>query len=148
MRKKCNQHDPGKIETYLAQRRIPVGESVPKIAKERLHLPGPGLATALTRVTDRNLRVPFTKSAAHVRHCRLSGTGTSRSCPVDQSSNPPAAASFAKTPYYFDGGKHCETGVEGGCNAVAFHLRVLGSVGAKYAHKIPGFIVKINHMNC
>ncbi len=34
--------------------------------------------------------------------------------------------------------------IEGGCNAVASTLGVLGSVSRKYAHKIP-FIVKINH---
>ena len=34
--------------------------------------------------------------------------------------------------------------IEGGCNAVASTLGVLGSVARKYAHKIP-FIVKINH---
>ncbi len=35
-------------------------------------------------------------------------------------------------------------GIEGGCNAVASTLGVLGSVARKYAHKIP-FILKINH---
>jgi class I fructose-bisphosphate aldolase len=34
--------------------------------------------------------------------------------------------------------------IEGGCNAVASTLGVLGSVSRKYAHKIP-FIVKLNH---
>jgi class I fructose-bisphosphate aldolase len=34
--------------------------------------------------------------------------------------------------------------IEGGCNAVASTLGVLGSVARKYAHKIP-FIVKLNH---
>jgi class I fructose-bisphosphate aldolase len=34
--------------------------------------------------------------------------------------------------------------IEGGCNAVASTLGVLGAVARKYAHKIP-FIVKINH---
>jgi class I fructose-bisphosphate aldolase len=34
--------------------------------------------------------------------------------------------------------------LEGGCNAVASTLGVLGAVARKYAHKIP-FIVKINH---
>ena len=34
--------------------------------------------------------------------------------------------------------------VEGGCNAVASTLGVLGSVARRYAHKIP-FILKINH---
>src|SRR5439155_24725829 len=34
--------------------------------------------------------------------------------------------------------------IEGGCNAVASSLGVLGSVARKYAHKIP-FLLKINH---
>ena len=34
--------------------------------------------------------------------------------------------------------------IEGGCNAVASTLGVLGSVARKYAHKIP-FILKYNH---
>src|SRR4029079_18477714 len=34
--------------------------------------------------------------------------------------------------------------IDGGCNAVASTLGVLGSVSRKYAHKIP-FIVKLNH---
>ena len=34
--------------------------------------------------------------------------------------------------------------IEGGCNAVASTLGVLGAVARKYAHKIP-FILKINH---
>jgi class I fructose-bisphosphate aldolase len=34
--------------------------------------------------------------------------------------------------------------IEGGCNAVASTLGVLGSVSRKYAHKIP-FMVKFNH---
>ena len=34
--------------------------------------------------------------------------------------------------------------IEGGCNAVASTLGVLGSVSRKYAHRIP-FIVKLNH---
>jgi class I fructose-bisphosphate aldolase len=34
--------------------------------------------------------------------------------------------------------------IEGGCNAVASTLGALGSVGRKYAHKIP-FLLKVNH---
>jgi class I fructose-bisphosphate aldolase len=37
-----------------------------------------------------------------------------------------------------------KTAVEGGCNAVASTLGVLGAVARKYAHKIP-FLLKINH---
>ncbi|HEX2269734.1 MAG TPA: class I fructose-bisphosphate aldolase, partial [Pyrinomonadaceae bacterium] len=52
--------------------------------------------------------------------------------------------SFAPNPQYFDPENIIKLAIEGGCNAVASTFGVLGSVGRKYAHKIP-FIVKINH---
>ncbi|POZ93699.1 class I fructose-bisphosphate aldolase, partial [Petrotoga halophila] len=55
-----------------------------------------------------------------------------------------AGASFAPNPIYFDPENIVKLAIEGGCNAVASTLGVLGSVARKYAHKIP-FIVKINH---
>src|SRR5208337_295824 len=45
---------------------------------------------------------------------------------------------------YFDGENIVRLAIEGGCNAVASTLGVLGSVSRKYAHKIP-FLVKLNH---
>src|SRR6185295_19361196 len=45
---------------------------------------------------------------------------------------------------YFDGENIVKLAVEGGCNAVASTLGVLGSVSRRWAHRIP-FIVKINH---
>src|SRR6185312_164698 len=53
-------------------------------------------------------------------------------------------ASFAPNPIYFDGENIVKLAIEGGCNAVASTLGVLGSVCRKYAHKIP-FLLKINH---
>jgi class I fructose-bisphosphate aldolase len=55
-----------------------------------------------------------------------------------------AGASFAPNPIYFDPENIVKLAIEGGCNAVASTLGVLGAVSRKYAHKIP-FIVKINH---
>ena len=55
-----------------------------------------------------------------------------------------AGASFAANPDYFDPENIVRLAIEGGCNAVASTLGVLGAVARKYAHKIP-FIVKINH---
>jgi class I fructose-bisphosphate aldolase len=55
-----------------------------------------------------------------------------------------AGASFAKNPAYFDPKNIVELAIEGGCNAVASTLGVLGIVARRYAHKIP-FIVKLNH---
>jgi class I fructose-bisphosphate aldolase len=45
---------------------------------------------------------------------------------------------------YFDPENIVRLAIEGGCNAVASTFGVLGSVGRKYAHKIP-FLVKMNH---
>lgn len=44
----------------------------------------------------------------------------------------------------FDSENIVKLAIEGGCNAVASTLGVLGSVARKYAHKIP-FILKFNH---
>src|SRR5260370_18775825 len=63
---------------------------------------------------------------------------------VDQGTEPPGGAGSAKNPDYFDGENIVKLAVEGGCNAVASTLGVLGSVARQYAHKIP-FIVKLNH---
>jgi class I fructose-bisphosphate aldolase len=65
--------------------------------------------------------------------------------PVDQGIEHSAGASFAPNPIYFDPENIVKLAIEGGCNAVASTLGVLGlGVARKYAHKIP-FIVKINH---
>src|SRR5215204_308814 len=64
--------------------------------------------------------------------------------PVDQGIEHSAGASFAPNPMYFDSGNIVKLAIEGGCNAVASTLGVLGSVARQYAHRIP-FIVKLNH---
>jgi class I fructose-bisphosphate aldolase len=63
---------------------------------------------------------------------------------VDQGVEHSAGASFAPNPIYFDPKNIIKLAMEGNCNAVASTLGILGSVGRKYAHKIP-FLVKINH---
>src|SRR5882762_9964272 len=134
----------GKIETYLgAKADFLLGFKSPKIAKERLHLPGPDFVDRIYAVTDRNLRV-LTNLQRMFGHGRLSGTGYLSILPVDQGIEHSGGASFAKNPDYFDGGNIVKLAVEGGCNAVASTFGVLGIVARKYAHKIP-FIVKINH---
>jgi class I fructose-bisphosphate aldolase len=77
-------------------------------------------------------------------HGRLSGTGYLSILPVDQGIEHSAGASFAKNPDYFDPENIVKLAIEGGCNAVASTLGVLGMVSKKYASKIP-FIVKVNH---
>jgi len=115
----------------------------PKIAKERLHLPGADAVDRLYAVSDRNNRV-LGNFQRLLGHGRLGGTGYVSILPVDQGIEHSAGASFAKNPDYFDPENIVRLAIEGGCNAVASTYGVLGAVARKYAHKIP-FLVKINH---
>ncbi|HEY4979785.1 MAG TPA: class I fructose-bisphosphate aldolase [Candidatus Acidoferrum sp.] len=120
-----------------------LGFKNPKIAKERLHIPGPDFIDRIYAASDRNLRV-LNNLHRLFFNGRLSGTGYVSILPVDQGIEHSGGASFAKNPDYFDGENIVKLAIEGGCNAVASTYGVLGSVARKYAHKIP-FIVKINH---
>jgi class I fructose-bisphosphate aldolase len=134
----------GNIETYLGTKaEYFLGYKTPKIAKERLHLPGPDFIDRVWTLSDRNSRV-LTNLNRMFRHGRLRGTGYLSILPVDQGIEHSAGASFAKNPDYFDAENIVKLAVEGGCNAVASTFGVLGAVSRKYAHKIP-FIVKMNH---
>src|SRR6201998_331703 len=134
----------GQIETYLGSKaETLLGFKSPKIAKERLHLPGPDFVDRIYASTDRNVRV-LTNLQRMFGQGRLKNTGYLSILPVDQGIEHSAGASFAKNPDYFDGENIVKLAIEGGCNAVASTFGVLGSVARKYAHKIP-FIVKINH---
>jgi fructose-bisphosphate aldolase, class I len=134
----------GKIETYLgAKAESLLGFKSPKIAKERLHLPGPDFIERIYAASDRNVRV-LTNLQRMFGHGRLRNTGYLSILPVDQGIEHSGGASFAKNPDYFDGGNIVKLAIEGQCNAVASTFGVLGSVARKYAHRIP-FIVKINH---
>jgi class I fructose-bisphosphate aldolase len=130
------QHLGAKAESLL-------GFRSPKIAKERLHLPGPDFIDRIFAPSDRNPRV-LASLHRMFNNGRLSGTGYLSILPVDQGIEHSAGASFAKNPDYFDGENIVKLAIEGGCNAVASTFGVLGSVARKYAHKIP-FLVKINH---
>jgi class I fructose-bisphosphate aldolase len=77
-------------------------------------------------------------------HGRLAGTGYLSILPVDQGIEHSAGASFAPNPAYFDPEKIVQLAIEGGCNAVASTVGVLGAVARRYAHRIP-FLVKLNH---
>ena len=111
--------------------------------KESLHLPGPDFIDRVCMLSDRSPGV-LRSLASLFGHGRLAGTGYLSILPVDQGVEHSAAASFAPNPIYFDPENIVKLALEGGCNAVASTLGVLGSVARKYAHKIP-FIVKINH---
>ena len=113
------------------------------IAKEHIHLPGPDFIDRVWLDTDRST-VVLRNLQDLFNHGRLAGSGYVSILPVDQGIEHSAGASFAKNPIYFDPGNIVKLAIEGGCNAVASTLGVLGSCARKYAHKIP-FIVKLNH---
>ncbi len=113
------------------------------IPKESLHLPGPDFVDRVFRQTDRP--IPVLRSLqALLNTGRLSGTGFLSILPVDQGIEHSAGASFAPNPIYFDPESIVELAIEGGCNAVASTLGVLGATARKYAHRIP-FVLKFNH---
>src|SRR5207249_11913546 len=120
-----------------------LGFTKPKIARERLHIPGPDIVDRIFSGSDRNNRV-LVNLQRMINHGRLGGTGYLSILPVDQGIEHSAGASFAKNPDYFDAENIVRLAIEGGCNAVASTFGVLGAVARKYAHRIP-FLVKINH---
>ena len=113
------------------------------ISKDTLHLPGPDYVERIYSLSDRQTRVLGSLQSL-LAHGRLSGTGYLSILPVDQGIEHSAGASFAPNPMYFDPENIVKLAVEGGCNAVASTLGVMGSVARKYAHKIP-FLLKLNH---
>ena len=114
-----------------------------KFPKEHLILPGPDFVDRVFVQTDRNPNV-LKNINWILNRGRLAGTGYVSILPVDQGIEHSAGASFAPNPAYFDPENIVKLAVEGGCNACASTLGVLGMVSRKYAHKIP-FILKLNH---
>lgn len=109
----------------------------------KLHLPGPDFVDRVVAQTDRSPQV-LRNLQSLFGHGRLGGTGYVSILPVDQGIEHSAGASFAPNPAYFDPANIVELAIEGGTNAVASTVGVLGAVSRRYAHKIP-FIVKLNH---
>jgi class I fructose-bisphosphate aldolase len=127
----------GKDSDYL------LGHKCQTISKEHLHLPGPDFVERIHGGSDRS-PVVMRNFQQLFGNGRLGGTGYVSILPVDQGIEHSAGASFAPNPIYFDPANIVELAMEGGCNAVASTLGVLGSVARKYAHKIP-FLLKLNH---
>ena len=113
------------------------------IPAEQLVAPGPDVVDKVYAQSDRPAPV-LRNLQSILDHGRLGGTGYVSILPVDQGIEHSGGASFAPNPIYFDPENIVKLALEGGCNAVASTLGVLGSVSRKYAHKIP-FIVKLNH---
>ncbi len=138
-----NKSELKNIEKHLGAEAKDLLSYKAKVSKDRLHLPGPDSVDRSFALSDRP--TPVLRSLQSILdHGRLAGTGYVSVLPVDQGIEHTAGASFAPNPDYFDPGNIVKLAMEGGCNAVASTLGVLGAVARKYAHKIP-FIVKINH---
>jgi fructose-bisphosphate aldolase, class I len=113
------------------------------VPKEMLHAPGPDYLDRIFVDTDRKPAVLRNMQTMY-GHGRLADTGYLSILPVDQGIEHSAGASFAPNPMYFDPKNIVELAIEGGCNAVASTLGVLGATAKRYAHRIP-FILKFNH---
>jgi class I fructose-bisphosphate aldolase len=113
------------------------------ISKEHLMVPSSDHVSEAWGASDRKPAVLVNLERLYGTG-RLARTGYLSILPVDQGIEHSAAASFAPNPAYFDPENIVKLAIEGGCNAVASTLGVLGAVARRYAHKIP-FIVKINH---
>ena len=132
------------IESMLgADAQSLLGHVCQGIRREQLHAPGPDWIERCVIPSDRKPGV-LRNLAQLFDHGRLAGTGYLSILPVDQGIEHSAGASFAPNPLYFDPENIVKLAIEGGCNAVASTLGVLGAVSRKYAHKIP-FILKFNH---
>jgi len=113
------------------------------ISSKMLYLPGPDFIDRVMAQSDRPPAV-LRNFQMILDSGRLGGSGYLSILPVDQGIEHSAGASFAPNPIYFDPEYIIRLAIEGGCNAVASTLGVLGSVSRRYAHRIP-FIVKLNH---
>jgi class I fructose-bisphosphate aldolase len=132
-----------RIESILGEERTLLAHQCNTIPRDTLHLPGPDFVDRIFALSDRSPRVLRNLQALFDKG-RLGGTGYVSILPVDQGIEHSAGASFAPNPAYFDSENIVKLAIEGGCNAVASTLGVLGSVSRKYAHRIP-FILKFNH---
>lgn len=133
-----------KIESLLGEdAEYLLGHTCETIAKENLYLPSPDFVERVFVKSDRSVAV-LRSLQQLFDHGRLGGTGFVSILPVDQGIEHTAGASFAPNPIYFDPEAIVELAIEGGCNAVASTLGVLGMVARKYAHRIP-FVLKFNH---
>ena len=113
------------------------------LSKDFLHHPGPDWVDRIFSESDRNIRV-LRSLQTLFNHGRLAHSGYLSILPVDQGIEHTAGSAFGPNPEYFDPENIIKLAIQGGCNAVATTLGVLGSVARRYAHKIP-FILKLNH---
>jgi class I fructose-bisphosphate aldolase len=134
---------PRSIESWLGDEAESLLTYQAKVSQKTLHLPGADFVERIYAKSDRNPQVLRSLQQLYSTG-RLANTGYLSILPVDQGIEHSGAASFAPNPAYFDPENIVKLALEGGCNAVATTLGVLGIVSRKYAHRIP-FIAKLNH---
>ncbi len=139
----ATQLAPRDISSWLGKEAEDLLTYRAKISKDTLHLPGSDFVDRIFAYSDRNPQVLRSLQQLYSTG-RLANTGYVSILPVDQGIEHSGAASFAPNPAYFDPENIVKLALEGGCNAVATTLGVLGMVSRKYAHRIP-FIAKLNH---
>ncbi|MGB3695006.1 MAG: class I fructose-bisphosphate aldolase [Spirulinaceae cyanobacterium] len=131
------------VASYLGEEAESLLTYKAKVSQESLNLPGKDFIERIFINSDRNSQVLRSLKQLYSTG-RLANTGYLSILPVDQGIEHSAAASFAPNPIYFDPENIIKLALEGGCNAVATTLGVLGMVSRRYAHRLP-FIVKLNH---
>ncbi|MGF1479899.1 MAG: class I fructose-bisphosphate aldolase [Cyanophyceae cyanobacterium] len=134
---------PQSIESWLGNEAESLLTYQAKVSQDRLNLPSPDFIERVFAKSDRSPQVLRSLQQLYSTG-RLANTGYLSILPVDQGIEHSGAASFAPNPAYFDPENIIKLALEGGCNAVATTLGVLGIVSRQYAHRIP-FIVKLNH---
>ncbi|NJL82548.1 MAG: class I fructose-bisphosphate aldolase [Chloroflexaceae bacterium] len=134
---------PKSIEAWLGDEADSLLNYQAKVPQHLLHLPGPDFVDRIFAHSDRSPQVLRSLQQLYATG-RLAHTGYLSILPIDQGIEHSAAASFAPNPIYFDPESILRLALEGGCNAVATTLGVLGLMSRKYAHRLP-FIVKLNH---
>lgn len=131
------------IQEYLGKDADALLSYQAKVSKNLLSLPGPDFVDRVFSPTDRIIPVLNNLQRLYGSG-RLANTGYVSILPIDQGIEHSGGASFAPNPIYFDPENIVKLAIEGGCNAVATTLGVLGMVSRRYAHKIP-MILKFNH---
>ena len=132
-----------KIQEYLGDQADSLLNHKCKVSNSLLSLPGPDFVDRVFIDSDRPVPVLGNLQRLYGSG-RLAGTGHVSILPIDQGIEHSGGASFAPNPIYFDPENIIKLAMEGGCNAVATTLGVLGLTARRSAHKIP-FILKFNH---
>src|SRR2546430_14865591 len=92
-----------------------LGFTKPKIARERLHMPGPDIVDRIFSGSDRNNRV-LVNLQRMIDHGRLGGCGGLSILPCDQGIQPFSGARFVQNPEFFYAEYIVRLAIEGGCS--------------------------------